>query len=120
MVPTPPTGQFKWALTAAPMSELRSKPWSIAQILAGPIAIGGGAASVWAAGMDPDDASPRPRPRGVKSHVRVFEIGTLYTAVAGMLNLLAVIDAAARAGRIQATRPWHATAAAGGHGGVTA
>jgi hypothetical protein len=32
----------------------------------------------------------------------VLEIGVLYTAIAGMLNLLAVIDAADRAGRAQA------------------
>ena len=31
------------------------------------------------------------------SHARVYEIGTLYTAVAGMLNLMAILDAAYRA-----------------------
>ena len=38
-------------------------------------------------------------PVGAKSHARVNEIGVLYTAVAGMLNLLAMIDAAHRAAR---------------------
>ena len=32
-----------------------------------------------------------------KSHSRLWEIGTLYTAVAGMLNLLAIIDSSHRA-----------------------
>jgi hypothetical protein len=35
----------------------------------------------------------------VLSHARVNEIGTLYTAVAGMLNLLAIIDSAYRSAR---------------------
>ena len=33
------------------------------------------------------------------SHARVNEIAVLYTAVAGMLNLLVIIDSAARASR---------------------
>ena len=33
------------------------------------------------------------------SHALSNEVGTLYTAVAGMLNLLTIIDAAYRAGR---------------------
>ena len=32
-----------------------------------------------------------------KTHSRIAEIGTLYTAIAGMLNLLAIIDSASRA-----------------------
>jgi hypothetical protein len=32
----------------------------------------------------------------VRSHSRTNELGTLYTAVAGMLNLLVIIDAAGR------------------------
>jgi hypothetical protein len=31
------------------------------------------------------------------SHARVSDIGTLYTAVAGMLNLMAIIDSSYRA-----------------------
>jgi len=34
-----------------------------------------------------------------QSHSRSWEIGTLYTAVAGMLNLLVIIDSAHRAGQ---------------------
>ena len=44
-------------------------------------------------GDDPDVAG------AAKAHVRVAEIGTLYTAVAGMLNLLVIIDAAHRVNR---------------------
>jgi hypothetical protein len=63
-------------------SEITAKPWFIAQFLAGPISI----ASAWLAGSI-----------GIVSHSRSFEIGTLYTAVAGMLNLLGIIDAGYRA-----------------------
>ena len=43
--------------------------------------------------VGPDGAPPR----GREVHARVNEIAVLYTAVAGMLNLLAIIDAAHRA-----------------------
>lgn len=76
------------------LNEVRQKPWSIAQVMAGPLGIASGAASVWAAQAGEDG-----QPRGVRTHVRIPEIATLYTAVAGMLNLLAIIDAASRAGR---------------------
>jgi hypothetical protein len=80
---------------ASVLNEIRGKPWSIAQVMAGPLGIASGAASVWAA--QPSDATGVSR--GARSHVRVNEIGTLYTAVAGMLNLLAILDCTARAGR---------------------
>lgn len=76
-------------------NEIRAKPWSIAQVMAGPMAVASGAASIWAG--EPDETTGQPR--GVRTHVRIPEIATLYTAVAGMLNLLAIIDAASRAGR---------------------
>jgi len=82
-----------WVLTAAPLTEVRNKPWYIAQFLAGPINIAASAASIWAS---------RDRPTGgaiaARSHARTNELGVLYTAVAGMLNLLAIIDSAHRAG----------------------
>lgn len=93
------------------IAEVRSKPWSIAQIMTGPIGILGGAASVVAS--RPSDAmllehpnqpyDPRDNPHvalGSDSHARVNEIAVLYTAVAGMLNLLAIIDSAHRAGQL--------------------
>lgn len=59
------------------------KPWFIGQVLAGPMAIIGALVA----------------PHVEQSHARVFEIGTLYTAVAGMLNLMTIIDASHRASR---------------------
>jgi hypothetical protein len=79
------------------LSEIGNKPWSICQVLAGPIAIAGGATSVWASRpTEPDNLATAP---GALSHSRINEIAVLYTAVAGMLNLLVIIDAAARASR---------------------
>jgi hypothetical protein len=69
---------------SSPVNAVSQKPWFVGQILAGPITLL--TASV---GRSEDYFS---------SHSRVNEIGTLYTAVAGMLNLLAIIDAAYRAG----------------------
>jgi len=76
-----------WILQVAPLQEIKAKPWSIAQILAGPLGIVSGYASVASADV------------AKVSHTPVNEAGTLYTAVAGMLNLLAIIDAAHRAGQ---------------------
>ena len=77
--------------------EIQAKPWSVAQVMTGPVAIAGGAASVYAA------SEAQGMPWG-ESHARVNEIAVLYTAVAGMLNLLALIDAAHRAGKLQEGR----------------
>jgi hypothetical protein len=78
--------------------ELSDKPWYVAEILAGPITIVSSYWSTWAATpADPNDPTTTP---GVLSHARANEIGVLYMAVAGMLNLLAIIDSAHRAGRL--------------------
>jgi len=69
---------------SSPVNAVSQKPWFVGQILAGPI-------TLIASSIGHDDAY-------FASHSRVNEIGTLYTAVAGMLNLLAIIDAAYRAG----------------------
>jgi len=91
--------------------EVRSKPWSIAQVMTGPIGIVAGALSVEVS--RPDDSmplDPNPPssamsgahlPLGSDSHSRVNEIAVLYTAVAGMLNLLVIIDTVHRAGQMQ-------------------
>jgi hypothetical protein len=69
------------------LARVLQKPWFIGQAMAGPIAIASGYVGVTWGG-----------PGGAPySHARVYEIGVLYTAVAGMLNLMAVIDAAYRA-----------------------
>ncbi|MBC8106614.1 MAG: hypothetical protein H7Z14_08500 [Anaerolineae bacterium] len=83
-----------WSLTGRGFfAEMVNKPWYVCQILSGPICLIASGASLSAAS------------NGVPtSHARLYEIGTLYTAVAGLLNLLAVIDAAHRAARAQEGR----------------
>ena len=71
-------------------SRVLQRPWFLGQALAGPIGVGSAYASTVAA--------KNPLYQNVQSKSRVAEIGTLYTAVAGMLNLLAIIDSAHRAG----------------------
>ena len=85
-----------WVMRRSALSEIRAKPWSIAQALNGPVALAGAACSVWAS-ADPDGDDGDREPPGALSHARVNEIGVLYTAVAGMLNLLAIIDSSHRA-----------------------
>lgn len=80
--------------------EVRRKPWSIAQVLAGPVAIASGAVSVHASRPDEMGEVSVPVP-----HARLWEIAVLYTAVAGMLNLIAIIDASHRARRGEAPSP---------------
>ena len=79
-----------------PWQEIKAKPWSMAQIMAGPISIFGGGASILAA--QPATTNGYTAIAEV-SHTPVNEAGTLYTSVAGMLNLLAIIDAAYRASK---------------------
>ena len=94
--------QARWVMARNPLIELRAKPWFIAQVLNGPMALAAGAWSVWAS-TPPNDRGPGPDAGrdapGATSHSRVNEIGVLYTAVAGMLNLLVIIDASHRAGQ---------------------
>ena len=70
-----------------PIARVLQKPWFIGQALAGPVAI---ASNVIATRWGGEGGAPF-------SHARVYEIGVLYTAVAGMLNLMAIIDSAYRA-----------------------
>ena len=67
------------------VSRILQKPWFIGQALMGPI----GLIATWIAHV----LGPEAR----AATARLGEIGTLYTAVAGMLNLLAIIDASHRA-----------------------
>ena len=69
------------------------RPWFIGQVLAGPVGIG--------AAMTSNALAQSEKYGQIESKARLAEIGTLYTAVAGMLNLLTIIDAAHRAGRIR-------------------
>jgi hypothetical protein len=67
------------------------RPWFIGQVLTGPLGI--------SAAMISDRLAASPTYRHIETKARLAEIGTLYTAVAGMLNLLTIIDASHRAGR---------------------
>jgi len=78
------------APTTLAVNPLLQKPWFIGQVLTGPISV---VAAVLADHVDPERVA----------HSRSWEIGTLYTAVAGMLNLLALIDATHRS--VIATAP---------------
>jgi hypothetical protein len=93
------------ALWHEPMNEVGDKPWYVGQILCGPITLATSIISVQAAHPTEEASSTAaansaaPVERWPPSHSRSWEIGALYTAVAGMLNLLVIIDSAARAGR---------------------
>ncbi|MGH7176065.1 MAG: DUF6677 family protein [Tepidisphaeraceae bacterium] len=81
--------QGAWALTSRGFFvEVANKPWFLPQVLSGPVTMIAATASLGAA-----------RAGVPASHARPNEIGTLYTAIAGMLNLLAIIDSAHRAAR---------------------
>ena len=86
--------------------EIRAKPWSIAQFFNGPVGFVGAYLSARASTVNPDvyKSNNQVVTPGVESHARVNEIAVLYTAVAGMLNLLAIIDSAHRAGRMLEAR----------------
>jgi hypothetical protein len=86
------------ALKKQPLAELADKPWYVGQILCGPITLLASAVSVNAAHPSPDNPGVE---RWPSSHSRSWEIGALYTAVAGMLNLLVIIDSAHRASQFQ-------------------
>jgi hypothetical protein len=87
-------GTVGWVMQVHPMDELRNKPWNIPQILAGPVHL----AACWGSVLASRPASPgSTQPIGVRSHARTDEIGSLFAAIAGMLNLLVIIDASYRA-----------------------
>ena len=84
--PPSQTAAARWALWARPLPTILAKPWYIGQILAGPVTLIASHYSLEAA-----------RNQIPKSTAHVAEFGTLYCAIAGMLNLLIIIDSAARA-----------------------
>ena len=108
-------GVGRWSMLAHPFPQIADKPWFVGQVLAGPVCL---IAAHWsidvshpppvvttasdvrseaiAADEEQSGQASRPVPQ---SHARIFEVGTLYTAIAGMLNLLAIIDASHRAGQ---------------------
>jgi hypothetical protein len=78
------------------VAEIANKPWFVGQVLAGPIALASAAISVdlAQAGSHNEYQSQTQYPR---PHAPMEMVGTLYTAIAGMLNLLVIIDATHRA-----------------------
>jgi hypothetical protein len=99
VVPDPVTHlpMRRWVLEQSVLGEIREKPWSVPQILAGPIAIIAGWCSLDAAHVDPITN----KPRGAVTHARINEIGSLYLSVAGLLNLMAIIDSTWRASHMR-------------------
>jgi hypothetical protein len=83
-----------WALTSKPLAEVLGKPWYIAQTLVGPMNMAATYGSIYVAKQLQQPAST----------ARIYDIGTLYTAVAGMLNLLAIIDAVHRSSKPRAIK----------------
>ena len=83
-----PVEPGEWLLMANFRGEVANRIWFVPQVLMGVPTAVAGYFSISAAQADV-----------ARSHARLAEIGTLYTAVAGMLNLLVVIDAASRCGR---------------------
>ena len=105
LVEDPATGERrpelvkKWALAVQPLTQIADKPWSVPQALAGPIAIVSGALSLWAA----HPAAGTVQPIEAQSHARINELGSLYLSVAGLLNLMVIIDSAWRASQLSAS-----------------
>jgi hypothetical protein len=76
------------------ISEVANKPWFVAQIMAGPLCLANAKVSIdlARAGYSRGAEVTYPRP-----HAPLETVGTLYTAIAGMLNLYIIIDSAHRA-----------------------
>ena len=89
----------RWIVIQEPFRQILDKPWFMPQLLAGPVALVSAKYSLYLAEPKAPGAAIS---RLSRSHGRLFEIGTLYTAVAGMLNLLAIIDASWRASQVYA------------------
>lgn len=82
--------QANWSLLSGGfVPEIANKPWFAGQILAGPICIISSYASMELAQQSSIDY-PRP-------HAASETVATLYTAIAGMLNLMVIIDSTYRA-----------------------
>ena len=77
----------RWIVPAQPLAAVRESPWYLGQIFVGPVNLVASYASISAA------AAGYPKPTA-----RLGEIGTLYCAVAGMLNFVLMLDAHGRAG----------------------
>jgi hypothetical protein len=70
------------------LSQLLAQPAFLGQFFAGPLALMAGYLSKLLA-ADPTTTA-------IVSHSRIYDIGMLYTAIAGALNLLAIVDSTSR------------------------
>ena len=84
-VADPPIGK-QLVLLVSPFSAIFDNLWFLGQVLMGPIIVVAGYLSNSAAQAGID-----------RTYGRLWDVGSLYTAVAGMLNLLLILDASARA-----------------------
>jgi hypothetical protein len=91
-----PVAPWKWIMRSHAFSEIANKPWYVGQVLTGPLCL---IASNYSVEFSRPAGEPGRAMSLPRSHGRIYEIGTLYTAIAGMLNLLAIIDASYRAGQ---------------------
>jgi hypothetical protein len=92
------TGAGRWVLLAHPFSEIANKIWNVPQSVTGPMYLVSAYFSVRLS--QPNPTTSPPTPAVPRTHGRLAEIGTLYLAVAGVLNLLAIIDSSHRAGQL--------------------
>lgn len=76
----------QWVLLYSPLSVVGDNLWFLGQMLTGPICGVTGYISTQAAQAGVE-----------RSYGRLYDIGSLYTAVAGMLNLLVIVDCVLRA-----------------------
>lgn len=80
-----------WVLLRAPFATIGESPSIIAHAFTGPIYAIGGYLSLHAA-----------RANVPKAYLRLADVGSMYLVVAGMLNLMAIADAYARAAQKEA------------------
>ena len=101
-------------------------PWFLAQAWAGPVAYATDAANEWllktgrVGELLPSPGNPMPRPDGsrppepmvssYKGLGTVNDVGTLFTALAGLMNLVVMLDAAHRARKAAEAELFGATA----------
>lgn len=86
--------QTQLLLLANPIGAIGENISFLGQCLNGPLCAAGGVASIKAA-----------RQGAPRSYSRAADIGSLYAAVSGMLNLLLIVDAAVRAGHTARKEP---------------
>lgn len=97
----PPIGPSEWVMLRSPMAQLGDNISFLGQMFNGPLCAVAGYLSNAAA-----------RAGVPKSYSRLADIGALYTAISGMLNLMLIVDVASRAGRTpRASRPSRSSSA---------